>query len=628
MRTTIKFRPDIEGLRGIAVLLVVLYHVGVPGFGGGFVGVDIFFVLSGYLITQLLQAELQASGGIKLRAFYARRIRRLIPAASLVIVATLITSFFVLSPLRQLEVAKSATAAAAYFANVSFALASVDYFAPDVALDPLLHMWSLSVEEQFYLVWPLLILLAWRFGGKRGLIAALAVVAVSGAAFSVWLTEAAPQWAFYGTHSRAWEFAVGGLAGLAAGRVRGGPVLVGLGWVGLVAATLPGMLLTDLTHFPGFAAAPVVLGTAAVMLSVGAVPSSRLGSALSVRPLRVLGRLSYSWYLWHWPALVLTEAALGPLGLLERIAVALGALGISEVAYRFVENPVRHHPRLLRPSASFMLLGALLVATLGTAAGSETATRLRAGGDPAGFLLARSDKEPSATEGCLLNWTTVQQPPCVYGDPHGDTVVVLYGDSHASHLVPALEPLAIERSWKLVVRAKSSCPPAEIPTVDRDGNLVETCYPWRAAVLEELEEVQPDLVIVSWSANNPQWTPAWPSALVTSLRDLDERVGRLVYFVDVPRPGFDLPECLAMTRRSCDFTLAEGRRAPVWEPEALAASGIQFFDFSSELCPDGLCRARLNGAITFRDPSHFTATFAATLAPALGNALDIALAAP
>ena len=321
------FRPDIEGLRGVAVLIVVLFHAGLAGVAGGFVGVDVFFVISGFLITGLLVREHGRTGRIALLPFYARRARRLLPAAVVVLVATLFAAMNLVAPLDRPAVGLDGAAAALSIGNIRFALASGDYFATVGSPSPFLHFWSLAVEEQFYLVRPALILLVARGRHPRALIGLtlIAVVAASFAANLV-LTDLAANWAFYSLPTRAWELGLGGLVAIAAGALGRVPRLVtGLvGWIGLAAIAVATVTFDAALAWPGVAALVPSLGTAALL----AGGSGRFGPnrILVLAPLRDLGKISYSLYLVHWPILVLAPFVLdAPLSDVSR----LGLVGIS-----------------------------------------------------------------------------------------------------------------------------------------------------------------------------------------------------------------------------------------------------------------------------------------------------------
>ncbi|MEP6638490.1 MAG: acyltransferase family protein [Chloroflexota bacterium] len=337
------FRADVEGLRGLAVLAVVLFHAGLGGLIGGFVGVDVFFVISGFLITGLLLREHDRTGRIALLGFYARRARRLLPAAIVVLVATLVVALQLVAPLDRASVGLDGAAAALSVGNIRFALVAGDYFSSAAAPSPFLHFWSLAVEEQFYLVWPALILLVARgiHARRRVMIALIAVVAASFAANLI-VTEAAANWAFYSLPTRAWELGLGGL--LAAGssalaRIPGR--IVGLtGWVGLAAILVATLTFDSSLAYPGSAALVPSLG-AMVLLAGGSRPRGP-GWFMSLVPLRYLGRISYSLYLVHWPILVLAPFVMGSepddLARAGLVGLSIAAAGVS---WAIIETPFR-----------------------------------------------------------------------------------------------------------------------------------------------------------------------------------------------------------------------------------------------------------------------------------------------
>jgi peptidoglycan/LPS O-acetylase OafA/YrhL len=363
------FRPDIEGVRGLAVLIVVLFHAGLAGLIGGFVGVDVFFVISGFLITGLLLREHERTGRIGLLQFYARRARRLLPAAIVVLVATLIVALNVVAPIDRPAVGLDGAASAMSIGNIRFALAAGDYFTSVTAPSPFLHFWSLGVEEQFYLVWPVLILLVARgANARRRVLVALIVIVVASLAASLIVTDAAANWAFYSLPTRAWELGLGGL--LAVGSVAfarmPGPIVGIAGWLGLGAITFAAVAFDSSLAYPGTAALLPSLGTVALL----AGGSRRLGPGrlLSIGPLRFLGRISYSLYLVHWPILVLAPLAVG--SELDEIA-RVGLDGLSLVAavgtWALIETPFRKGlPNLaFRPGRTVSIgLGAVLAVVL------------------------------------------------------------------------------------------------------------------------------------------------------------------------------------------------------------------------------------------------------------------------
>ena len=405
------FRPDVEGLRAVAVIVVVLFHAKFAAFEGGFVGVDVFFVLSGFLITRLLVKEMASTGTISLRTFWARRARRLLPASALVVAATLLVGRIVLAPLEQRSLALDAVAAGAFVANFRFAAVLGDYFGAqlgELTPSPLLHFWSLAVEEQFYLVWPALMLLVARRPRqyRRLLVLVLGALGLVSLLASVWLTATRPTWAFYLLPARMVELIVGALIALAWPTVRALPSIgrAVAGWVGLATITASVLLFDESMAFPGALAMVPVLGTAAVIVAGGggALPWSP-GRALSPRPLQWVGKHSYAIYLWHWPALVLAEAELGPLSVAERSIVVAMSVALAYLSHRLVEDPVRHSPSLAASPGRGLALGGALSAAVLVAGGLSWATlpSLTGGGEAVAPTLVpvQTAPNPSLTDG-------------------------------------------------------------------------------------------------------------------------------------------------------------------------------------------------------------------------------------
>jgi peptidoglycan/LPS O-acetylase OafA/YrhL len=365
------FRPDIEGVRAIAVVAVMLYHSDLGPFSGGYVGVDVFFVVSGFLITRLLIRDLNKLGGRSLPNFWARRARRLLPASGLLILVTLLVGWFALDPLAHRSLGRDAVAAGAFVANIVFAQRDGDYFASELSPSPLLHFWSLAVEEQFYLVWPMILLVVVRVrSGKRtALIWTIGVLWAASFVTSIWLTNRSAPWAFYLLPTRAWELLSGAAIAVAAPTLASklsSATLAVLGWCGLAAIGGSIVLLTPSASFPGWIALwPVAGAVAVVVAGVGPAqfgPASILGSA----PMLWIGQRSYGIYLWHWPALVLGAAAWGPLVAWERLALLAVSVVVAAGTYTIFENPIRRLEWLaFRPSRSLLAGAALVVVVIG-----------------------------------------------------------------------------------------------------------------------------------------------------------------------------------------------------------------------------------------------------------------------
>jgi peptidoglycan/LPS O-acetylase OafA/YrhL len=544
----VKRRTDIEGLRAIAVLAVLLFHAGVPGLSGGYVGVDVFFVVSGFLITSLLVAEKTNTGKVSLGAFYARRARRILPVSSLVAVATLIASWIWLEPLRLRSLSNDVLAVALFSSNFVFANRGADYLQSALPPSPLQHYWSLAVEEQFYVVWPALVMLVCLGIGTRtlrnirlrvGITAGIAAVASFVACMA--LMNSSQPWAFFSPHTRAFELAIGALVavipiGASITLVRVNALLAWFGLAGIIATVV---MFSETTTFPGpWALAPVM--ATAFLLRGGNATSWAPEALLRISPMQWLGSRSYSAYLWHWPVLIIAAAALEKdLSVFEGFICLMISLALSEFSFRFVENPVRLNHNIVGFRATVSAVSLIAVvsgsavlaqnnqpslsggwsATAPTLAEESSTTidssvstttipvkpelpgqsppvdaivqAMTATGLPSNITPslqgAISDMPTIYSNNCHASFSAIQPKNCVYGDPTSSTVIGLYGDSHAAQWFPAFEKMAIKRSWKLIIYTKRGCPPADIPTYSKVlGKVYKECAPWRENVLKQM----------------------------------------------------------------------------------------------------------------------------------------------
>ena len=687
------FRPDIEGLRGLAILLILIYHAGLLSDAGlqvrgGFIGVDLFFVVSGFLITGLLIRERERTGRTSFSKFYARRVRRILPAAAVVLLITIPISYALLTPVSRPGAMQDGAAAALSVANVRFAL-TIDYF-NTVSFSPFLHYWSLGVEEQFYLVWPaMLAVVAWR---KSRVDTGLALVMVIAASFAanLFITYANPAWAFYMLPTRAWQLAAGGLLAVGTGSLAAGPaavralaskLLVVLGWIGFVALAFEAVVLdSNTTPYPGMAA--LVPTLASVLLIASGTERYGPGILLRVMPVRFVGKISYSLYLWHWPILILGGIYLqGPLrqSLEPRQALALVALSIliATISWMLVEEPFRRGTiPLPRPSrvvaggVAAMLVVSVVSLSFGVSASAaltESSRTRSAAPPPISAVSSASTRPasraslvsspyaisaairppvdqaatdfPAARQECLAGLTDVTpKETCVYGNASGSQTVALVGDSHALALFPAVEAVAQKHGWRLRVYLKAGCPFIDLPTYSSTLKRAYTeCDTWNQKVVSELKAAPPFLVLVSISR--------WDSVARSeddNATSVGHSMGRMIskmpatsrvaIIQDPPLPGFNVPVCLSANLndyRRCAYTREVGFNGMATREQiASSDTGTPIIDLTAEICPGtGDCPVVIENVIVWRDEQHLTATFAATLAPALDADLTAILAA-
>lgn len=666
------FRPDIEGLRAVAVVAVLLYHAGAPFAPGGYVGVDVFFVISGFLITGLLVRELEGTGTLSLTRFYSRRAKRLLPLTVVVLGTVVALSWLLLDPVRMEEVSLDVVAAGLYVINWRLASQAVDYFGAGLDTSPVQHFWSLAIEEQFYLFWPLLLLaVAWlcRRSGRRlrpALGTAFGIVAVVSFAYGAYVTQVQAGAAYFSTFARAWELALGGALALLPGWRLAPRFAAALAWAGLAAICAAAYTLGDDTPFPGTAALLPTLGAAAVILAGSAASSDSPSPAriLALAPVRHVGRISYSWYLWHWPPLVFASAQWGALSPTQGLALAAASYVPAVLTHRLVERPFLESPTLSRLPRRALGLGAACTASsvifgLGlfvvtpsfqTKPESQVAgvSELRQGSEPQKSADAvrpnprEAEKNRSVMydDGCHLEQpqTELPEPPdCVYGDRSSDTTVVVFGDSHAMHWFPALRKLANERDWRLIGLTKSSCTPAD--TTIYNGSLrreYRECDEWRGNVLDRLREESPDLVLTSSITTysvmedgerlgRESGTEALREGYVSTLERLRETGARVAVMEDIAHPDKDIPECVSRSLddlRECAIPKDKAFNFPKLNTQAAEeVEGARPMDPEPVLCREKRCPAVVGDVLVYRNGAHLTPAYARSLSPWLGDRL-------
>ena len=655
-RTT--FNPELQGLRAIAILLVVAYHAQHRLVPGGYIGVDVFFVISGFLITRLLAREAEATHTIQLTRFYARRARRLLPAAMLVLIATVVVVGRTLPPFELKSFSSVAISTALYVGNFWFAHIATDYLrAGEVGISPLLHYWSLCVEEQFYLVWPALILLAvWACRKSRRvdsvLTATLLAIGIVSLLTSILMTKISHPWGFFATPARAWEFAFGGVTGLIVhSRGSGSATLANTAAaIGIACVVGAAFWFDERTSFPGFAALLPVLGTCLVLAVTTREPGTAVTSVLRVRPLQILGDLSYSWYLWHWPVMLLLRDRGSEASPTAGATGALISLGLAWVTFNAIEKPIRQNRPLIARSR-LSITGGLALAALGASAGlvirhAATAALELPGQRP--YQAAVDDLARVKADGCHLNFFAVIVRDCVYGRVSADSTMMLIGDSHAEQWFPAAEAVALRRGWRLISLTKAACPPFPYQPFDTTlGRPYVECTAWQAQVFRRVASVRPALLILALSSSYdlheggnekaPLEIARWRSAVRETLRRLRPVVGNVVLLRDTPVLAESAPACLSRAEWLGQAKETACRFAPVRAPSQIAEqiavgeferSGIaQVVDMGPAICPHDWCGYERGGLVLFHDNNHLTATFSRTLAPELDQRITLGLRA-
>ncbi|HEU5491171.1 MAG TPA: acyltransferase family protein [Gaiellaceae bacterium] len=668
------FRPDIQGLRGIAVLIVALSHAGVAGMNGGYVGVDVFFVISGFLITGWLLGRALESGRVPFGDFYASRARRILPAAVLTLTVTCAASVAFLNPVRAASALHDAVWAAFFSANVHFAGVGTDYFAQDDPPSPIQHFWTLAVEEQFYVVWPLLlaaVLLAQRSrrrggGASRGALAGVVALGVGASlAWSIYSTGTNPSGAYFSAPARAWELGVGALIAVGLPWILQAPagLRAALTWVGLAGIVIATVTFGSGTPFPGFAAL-LPVAAAGLVIAGGAGQAHRAGAAIVLgrQPLRLVGDLSYAFYLWHWPMLVIAAQYAGhPLSTLQNVALLAAAFVVSYVTYKLYENPLRHCRSLRRPRLALVLWPASLAAVaLAVALGTSSLVTPSAAAPSLDVHSVveragqRSDAKPRTVRQALLEGVSPARlrqpvpralaPPlgqllddryrlgacaagtdeasasvCEFGDTRARRRMIVLGDSHAAMWMPALIQFARRYHWRLVPLIKTGC----VPAATGSGS----CAAWYRWALGHVRRLHPRAVVLSqtwWSGSAQEGI----DAVSRELQDLAQLTPRLAIIEDPPGSGRATLDCLLArhaTLGSCAFRVTPDQAAIYSSVRRAArAAHAAYVPTLRWFCVQGLCPAVVGTIVTYRDPTHITATYARQLARPFGATLATA----
>lgn len=658
-----KYRPDIDGLRAIAIILVVADHVGIPGASGGFIGVDIFFVISGFLITSLLFDEMVTQGRIALGTFYARRVRRLMPAGLLVVLVTLLLGALLMPAAsdEQRSLAASAKSLAYFGSNFYFFKNTGGYFDGPAFGMPLLHTWSLAVEEQYYLAWPFVMLLVSRLSGgsqsresmRRRIVGILGGMLLLSLALSAWATPDNQKFTFFLLPARVWEFAAGGMVGLAGrgffSRLRSWADAVAV--AGLAMITYATITFGHDTSFPGWIAVIPVVGTAALIAGMTANEHSQVRRLLSARPLVAVGLLSYSWYLWHWPLISIYRIRnFGAQDIGANVLVAGVALILAWLTFLWVERPIRvRRLRLFVPVRSTLILGVgISLMTILGSAGLSAWYKYQLSTDET--AKARYDYPPYQKY-CSVTQAAESLPgeECVYGPDKHNPKVLLWGDSHADHMM-AMLMAAFPREGVYQV-TMPGCVPA-IGYESRIPHPSKNCADFNRRVLEKIADLKKnglDSVVISARWPSYLWHPSisveeqgagavqfdpermrqaqsrFAQAFEATLVALESMGVRVLVLPPTPELVFHAPRCISLgggprcdVARQVNESLTGASHAVLSatvarHPNARLAQLMDFF------CDEQTCYAMRYGKVLYFDDDHITVDAARRLADYLSG---------
>lgn len=653
-------RPEIQGLRAIAAMAVVLFHIWPHFAPGGYAGVDVFFVISGFLITSLLIRESQKTGQIHLGTFYWRRLWRLIPLALFVIFAVGVFTPLLLPPSQWKQVAIESVSSAFYFQNWQLAAMSVDYLASEDAPSPLQHYWSLSIEEQFYIFWPALIMLTYGISRRRemsfikNLTALIVVVSAASLLSSIQLAWNGSSSGYFLTQARIWELGLGACLSILSLQQRQGNETANniMGLIGLVAICLSIFLFSEQTPFPGYAALLPTLGTVLV------IRAGETGAWLSAyrllknEPFQWLGDRSYSIYLWHWPIVIFYKMSVSEeIGLFTGAGLLALTLALSTLSKKYVEDRFRHPVMTFQwwqratPFLLFLPLPLILwgwsyhqisdqkayikahsEAYPGARALLPDAIPISARYVSPPLAMSRFDKAAVYTNGCHLADNDIEPVGCTYGNPDGALKVFLIGDSHAVNWVPAFKILAQKHGWNATSYTKSACGLMPILT-SRNDHPYTACLEWGRKMNALIQQEKPDLVITTQSRTKglpPENNASVPQTIEAGLKaewQMIEATGaRVVAIADTPTWPVDPDVCLFRDRH-CSIPVD-----PTWKADPIIEAAnempsVTLINLDHFFCPDQICPAVIGNVIVWRDRQHVTQTYSRSLAPTLDDSL-------
>ncbi|EZH66293.1 acyltransferase [Bacillaceae bacterium JMAK1] len=652
-----RFRPELEGVRAVAALLVAVYHIWLGTVSGG---VDVFFIVSGFLITMSLVSRIERTGSVQFGTYVLGLMRRLFPLAFTVMLFTIVFSYIYLPTGQWSQTISELFASALYYQNWELANNSVDYLAQNNEASPLQHFWALSIQGQFYITWPLIILLAYFLARKlfklpvrKTLLGVLSVIFLASFIYSVYITTVNQPWAYFDTFARVWEFSIGGILALLLPYLKVNQMIsTFIGWLGLLIIATTGLILPVSDLFPGYAALLPISGVLLILIAAENNPSFGVHRFLGGKPFLYLGNISYAFYLWHWPVLIFYFAMTNhqTVSFIDGLMLLGISFILSVVSVKVIEGPtrglsVKTDKRKLIPLLIVFTLPVFALntgwsmqltnmqsnlVTAGESINDFPGAQMISHGvtpnpevDPMDLLLQVSEELPSMYDDseCYTGLDSDRIHRCSFGETEDpDYRVALVGGSHSGHWFPALEEIAFDLNMQIDTYIKDGC---RFTEGDFGDVLTDECVSWNQNMIQPLIDHEPDLIITTANVNKQ---PV-PEGYIEMWNEFEGEID-IFAIRDNPRMDTNIPTCVGAAsdpNEECSISREEGQTVETpWEitGEENIPDHVYFGDFTNYFCDSETCPAVIGNVIVYRDNHHLSTFYSRTLGPALREQLE------
>lgn len=643
----ISYRKDIQGIRCLAVLLVFFAHADIDWLTGGFIGVDVFFVISGYVISALLLKTKESSAGIQLMSFYGRRMLRLFPAMLIMVLSSLLFSLYVIPPEAQKPSLAAAPFAMAYLSNWYFLFQELNYFSPINQGGLFLHTWSLAVEEQFYLIWPFILL--WLIKPSKNCRAvkvlpkAIMVIMIS-FFLLIMVSKSSDMYGFYLMPTRIWQFMLGSLIAYQHVQIRKSKIDINMNLSGQLGSLLgltliitAAMIIDDYDPYPGWRVLWPSLGAAMLLYFYSPSSSTWVSKALSVRPMVWMGNLSYSFYLWHWVVLLFISRLQFFIPWMNVWFGFFCTLFFALISYYCIEKPIRNNQKFInRPKLVLSIVIVIMVLVyfftfalkgLVQSYGKDSELKKLADIQQDAPIIYQYD--------CDTWYHSAEVSTCWFGEGKSGRKLVLFGDSIVAQWFPLIAEVYPSEDWHIIVITKSACPMVdESYYYSRIKSKFTICEKWRENAIAYIQRLQADVLVIGSSSLYPFTSKQWRKGSRSLLERLIPYVKKTKILAATPELSFNAYSCLSQAYWLSKFIKSVNKEqcfesmknSEVWEIFSVIAESydqVDFLNFNSVICPGGVCSAIQNGFYTFRDNRHLTATYVSSLVTQLKDYFDV-----